>query len=490
MAPPKCALKAVVDGKARIVPNAIVSVVWLASLYAWLSNIIYQATLRQYSNLIVLILLLPSLVILYFAEGVEIAVADLRDKDVDQFNNQSTRRVFIEIQNRDDFFISHRQIFAVANISFMSLLAANVVKTLYVYGYGEVKDWVVQIVNFIFITLLILWLCQVAPKRLAAINSERFLSQAQFLWPLIKYLGVLNIPGPSGFIVSGLQKLSGVTRRKLLPSRSAFFNIASVIHGYCIDQIEVNIAVKEDGSAEINRLYLMMFLNGRRLQVTGESWAGNPPKRFVNKIELCEAWKLPAVEDLKIYEAVLDEIFASAKNNDNSVAQILVREGYEQLNIAQSACCTIPDPDQNAHHDWQIEFLHGLPEGFNDPDRPIERIVCLLYKVSGRAPPGSFYFGNAMDYWTERVISACRKLHFMVKPAAAGNVRMGIQDCEVGLEVTEAKLPVEAARASSLLNKYGYIEYPIQSAVYKINWRSMGVSLRAQTAVPAETVEA
>jgi len=53
----------------------------------------------------------------------------------------------------------------------------------------------------------VLCFCQVAPKRLALLNSERFLAQAKFLWPTIKAIGKLNIPGPSSFLVSLLRLL-------------------------------------------------------------------------------------------------------------------------------------------------------------------------------------------------------------------------------------------------------------------------------------------
>jgi hypothetical protein len=222
----------------------------------------------------------------------------------------------------------------------------------------------------------------------------------------------------------------------------------------------------------------MMFLHGNRKLLSGKSWVSDPPQKFVTDVQLLDAWKLPAVEDLKVYEKFLDQIF-DASRHGSSTGQILTRNGVSALEMDIYATPTISGLGEDLPYDWQIKFLRSLPEGFNDPDQPAQDIVCLLYRVSGTAPPRSFEYGDARDYWAERINSACRRLYFDVSPTNE-TVRMEIQDCEVGLEITETKLPDEESQSSGSLQKHGRIDYPIQSAVYKINWESMRVRVRTR----------
>jgi len=112
----------------------IVFIIWLLTLYAWVSNIIYNALNGIYTPLIIFLIIIPLTFILYLAEGLEIAVADLRDKDASQLANESTREILAQIQPRADFFFGQRQIFVVAIISFISLLIADHLDSFYVYG--------------------------------------------------------------------------------------------------------------------------------------------------------------------------------------------------------------------------------------------------------------------------------------------------------------------------------------------------------------------
>ena len=157
-------------------------------------------------------------------------------------------------------------------------------------------------IHFVFINVLILCACQVAPKRLAIINSERFLSQARIIWTLIKGIGWLNIPGPADWLVKFLKRFFNYTSRKLPPSRASHFNSTALIHGYCIDQRSISLILHQDGSGDIELHYLVIFLHGRRQSITGISKVGPTNARYVQDVKILGAWKMPSVEDLREYK--------------------------------------------------------------------------------------------------------------------------------------------------------------------------------------------
>ena len=109
------------------------------------------------------------MVILYCAEGIELAVTDLLDKHPSQLHDPVTARVLMEVQRLRDFFFAQRQVFVVVIIAFTSLVTTY--QWLSVPGIGIVRDGGVRFwFSLVFTTLTILWFCQVTPKLLAVIN--------------------------------------------------------------------------------------------------------------------------------------------------------------------------------------------------------------------------------------------------------------------------------------------------------------------------------
>jgi hypothetical protein len=452
----------------------VVSGIWLLSFYIWINTIAYQLAKGERTAAVIFVAFLLLSIVLYLAEGAELAVAELRDKDAGQFRDASTREVMTEIKKRDQFFFSQRQIFVVAIISFISIIISTYMEQFYVYGIGTInKPITIGIINFIFINIWVLCACQVAPKRLALLNSERFLAQSSILWPLIKVLGKLNIPGPSDLIVKWAKGILRFPPRKLLPSRPTHYNIAAQLHGYCLDQFSVRIVLHNDGSAEICRDYLYMFLHGRRKSLAGQAKAGEPPRRFINSLDVIEAWTLPAVEDLREYEGLLNRIFNSRQDREQ-LNQVLTENPVQKVDIAgRGFDPIIRKDDESSDNDWEIRFLDEIPERINhSAASPTAQVVCLLYSARGETAPGAFYTGNSEDFWTERISAACRRMSFDVSSEGTTfNVR--IQSCDVGLEHADTRLTEESGRCETALREDGAIPFPIQSAMYKFNWETM-----------------
>jgi hypothetical protein len=176
------------------------------------------------------------------------------------------------------------------------------------------------------------------------------------------------------------------------------------------------------------------------------------------------------VEDLCQYAGLLDQVLAASQNAD--VVRVVQQFGLKPLDIDPDTETTIHKPDDEVLHDWSISFLNGLPEGYNSPESPTEKLICVLYRVSGRTMPNAFHYNGNLDFWTERIANPCRNLQISVE--ADPPARVSIQGCEVGLQNMQAKLESESDRCSGFLRRYGRIDYPIETAAYRVDWQMMG----------------
>ncbi len=196
----------------------------------WVATLWQHAREGSFAEVFSALLVVVLLVVLYFAEGIELAVADLLDKQPEQIRDETVRNVLAEIQQQRGFFFSQRQIFVVTIIAFMTLVVSY--EWIYIPGFGknyELTFWF----SLTFTTLTVLWFCQVTPKRLAVINSEQFLSQSLFLWPAIKRLGMLGLPEPSDDIVRFMEEHSVYRRKRhLRPSRTAHYDTMTHLYGF------------------------------------------------------------------------------------------------------------------------------------------------------------------------------------------------------------------------------------------------------------------
>jgi hypothetical protein len=456
----------------RLLRRFLAWALWLVCLYAWFSDVVIHAWHGQYTDLVVLLLLIPFFLLIYFSEGIEIAVTDLKDKEAAQLGDASMRTLLIAIKSRLDFFVAQQQTLALFVVTLASTIAALGFKKLDVYPFGEIASpFAVGAINFVAISVTILCLCQVPAKRLALINSERFLAQAKLLWPFIRLVGLLDLPAPSEPIIAGMRKMFRFPDRRLPPGRSAHYSTSALIYGYCLDQYAVSIELRADGSADVSRHFLVVFLHGSRKTVTGRMRAGEVDHRIATRVDLMECWRMPAVEDLGTYSSILDEVF-DASRNGRPVVPILLQHHLAPIEDIQLHSQSTIVADLPKTYDWVIRFLEGLPEHHNDPSAPTDHMVCLLYRVTGIAPAGSFTVGNSSDYWTEEIGTVSRKLHFTVT-SGAPELAVAVQSCNVGLENTQTELATEAIGCLPTLKARGFIAFPIQSAVYKFNWDTL-----------------
>lgn len=83
-------------------------VLWLGLAVVWVSTLISLSEQGATGHWFQAGLIVALLYVLFFAEGIELAVADLLDKHPEQLADERLQRLLVELQDRRDFFFSTR----------------------------------------------------------------------------------------------------------------------------------------------------------------------------------------------------------------------------------------------------------------------------------------------------------------------------------------------------------------------------------------------
>jgi hypothetical protein len=447
-------------------------VVWGATLASLSQNGHYHWLLD--AGIILLLLYL-----LFFAEGLELAVADLLDKQPEQLHDARLRKLLHEIQQRRDFFFGTRQVFVVVIISFMSL------RTTYpwisVPLVGQISEhespfWF----SLVFTSLTVLWACQVTPKRLAVMNSELFLQHSAFLWPFIRLIGLLGLPNPSDQLVYLFERFTPYRRKRhLLPSPAAHYNTTSQIHGLALDRLHVEVTVGEGHPATVRKRFAVLFLRGSHSEHSGSQYchAGFSTPPAIRVIGLFTA---SAPERLETIKDALDAIFAGQRPS----------EAFERIEGWPHRVESHLEPDLlrgGQWAKWAIRSFRPLPEAYWRDDELAERtratLVVLLYDVEFNLLEGALvsrYSKTGDEHvWPECVDVPCRLYTINVKTLRATDV-VALQGCEVRLLPRNTAVTEETTRCSqrAIAAHDGKLQvcYPVPNAVYSLRWWHMGSS--------------
>jgi hypothetical protein len=466
----------------RRVRLAILWTLWVFLAVVWIATLAALWTDERQAPAVLAFLDVLLLVVLYFAEGIELAVTDLLDKEPSQLHDALTRRLLSEIQARSGFFFAHRQIFVVVIISVLSLTTAY--SWLYLPFYGRVDSPLATFwFSLVFTTLTVLWFCQVTPKRLAVINSERFLRQSAPIWRAINAISWLGLPDPADQLVRAIQRNSEFSEsRYLLPGRATHYDISTHLLGFSLDRLATEVTIGADGSGEVRKRFLMLFLRGRHASVYGSlgacsSFAGEPT------IHLAGIFLLPAAERIETITESLDPIFESAA--DPNVAN-LVDQWAGQAKVTVS-----PAPSGNGQTaTWSIEGS-PLPESLWPPDAlggstrsdAPPQMVVLSFEVRAQITAGGFDTSGGVDQCAEEMSLPCRRYSISVASrtgaARPEEIRqaVAIGGCDVTFTASGTNMPEESHRvmqSSTATKGVAEIRYPLQGARYALWWRIFG----------------
>lgn len=450
----------------------IMSTFYLTLLATWLQTLAANVIFRNsYTELLTAAGVLLLFYILYYAEGLELAVADLRDKDANQIGDPRTREVLGQMQRLSEFFFSQRQIFVVSIITFVSL--ALDYDALYFAPFGWFDDPRVRFgFSLSFVTLTVLWFCQVAPKRLAIINSELFLRQALFVWPLVRFIGHFGLVAPVEPIVHVFRNWFGYQHeRRLALSFERFYTQAVERIGVAVDSLTVDVEVHPSGSTRIRRRFVMLCAHGAINQFGGIVQPGFSTSSVIRRADIRAFYvgTAPVREDLgDLYDQLDTLAFADAGDTapigSGDLSANLLGDRVKVEGIA-------PVDPSGAFGNWSLRVSTGLPEGAYGPSgEPL--LAIIAFDVFTECAPGVLA-ATGEDAWVEPFDLPCRR--FTLRVTSAGDELLPVlRETSVGLGDIRSPFPTEDRRVRDNLvtdaqGTTKSIMYPAQGAVYRTN---------------------
>ena len=161
---------------------------------------------------------------LFFAEGFEISFAMMYPQ-----RNQMDSEVCRSLQALDaEHVLAQRQVVVVATITILSL--TTVFDWIQIPGVGRVSSPTVMAwLSGLFVTLTVLWFCQVLPKRLAARNAEHFWRLSRWLLKPIVIAGKsADIPAPAENLVALWENIFPASRHESMHQEAATIRVAKL----------------------------------------------------------------------------------------------------------------------------------------------------------------------------------------------------------------------------------------------------------------------
>ena len=458
-------------------------------LYLWISWLIllaiYLTTVFMKGAYGGAVAVLLSLLILYYAEGMEIAVATLADKQEEQIDLPRAKRALQIIKGNTEWFFAQRQVFVVTIVTFMSLMTNFDVIYVPFYAkpfYLEFGEKVSApllgiglnlpfLFTLVFTTFTILWWCQVFPKRLALRNSVRFLHQSALLMTPIRGLGALNLPGPADQLVWLATRYTIFSEASSLkPSRAYYYDTAAMLYGFATDRVLTRVSIRKDGSAIVTQKVLLLFIHGGRTSTTGGMSAAaafsSLPNVNIQSIHTC-----PRPEKLELITPQLDQIF-DGQIPTSSHTRFTSHDPVTTLDQQLTFEPTARGPNQKKVV-WTIEWGKPLPGALWKMNEA-RILVVLAYEVTVEFDPNAF---TKDDYFIWAGELPCRRFSLRVQPHGQTKLGFGLTGCtaEVGRQ-QPVPFPDETDRITQVI-KNGPIsgdlelEYPMQGTSYRIDWR-------------------
>jgi hypothetical protein len=448
--------------------ESILVIVWVTTVASLFAN-------GQAAHLGYAIAIVVSLYVLFFAEGLELAVADLLDKHPEQLGDARLQRLLQELQQCRDFFFGTRQVFVVLIISFMSLKTAY--PWIFIPFIGQVsKHEALFWFSLTFTSLTVLWFCQVTPKRLAVMNSQLFLRQSAFLWPIIKLVGLLGLPNPSDQLVHLFERFTSYRqKRHLRPSPAAHYNSTSQIYGSALDRLHVEITVGDRRAATVRKRFAALFLHGSRAEHSGKMYSASG---FSNSpaVKVVGLFTGAVPERLETIHADLDVIFSGQSAPASSTFTAIKDWPHRIESLLET---DLLRGGQWAK--WMIRSFRPLPEAFWPRDERAEPLsmplVLLVYEVEFELAEGALTSRQSQQgeehVWPEYIDVPCRLYSFAARPLRSAD-SVALQGCDVRLLSGDIALPEETARCSwraiSAHDCQLELRYPLQGSVYSVRW--------------------
>lgn len=446
---------------------------WVALLIVWVATLWVLARDGHLSYVLLAAVVIALLGVLYYAEGLELAATDLLDKEPDQLSNEGSRVVLRDIQARPGFFYAHRQVFVVTIIAFTSLTTSY--PWLYIPFVGRTGTYDLPFwFSLVFTTLTVLWFCQVTPKRLAVINSDKFLVGSRFVWRLIKLVSVLGLPNPTDFLVAiAVKRFDYGRSRQLSPSRQFYYSLSSLLLGSATFATSTVITLGASGAASIERKFLLIMTHGEFGAIDGSLDTQSEFLVFPH-LDVLGVYVAPVPENLNTYHADLKALFdTDAPPPGSGLGANRLPEWAHNVEVhreEQLSC---------ERASWSIEGEH-LPERFW-PSKSIDAAVgrpfaALLYRVRAEVGPDSFPHEQDNASWTEVIDQPCAICTIEIRAEPESNLAVVPTNVSVGLSASGIASPNESAkyRVQTIASRGRLtVDFPLPGSFYTLSWRTL-----------------
>jgi hypothetical protein len=202
------------------------------------------------------------LAVLFLAEGVEISVTMLLDKDAEQIPIQC-RESFQQLVESRDFhnrapeklFMSGRQLLVTIAAVALTFTCEGLSK----HWTPEHAPWIVDVFKFGFPVIIILWFAQLLPKYLARANPVTtyawYFSRA-LIRTSIGIEKMLYIGAPSDLMLQKISRFIKGIGNELRPSRESYYRTSATLRdGKALEKRQVDILIEDDGSIHVTETF-------------------------------------------------------------------------------------------------------------------------------------------------------------------------------------------------------------------------------------------
>jgi len=445
---------------------------WLYLIFTWAIN--------MEGHLIGDIVLILLILLVYFTlEGYELAVTDLLDKDVAQFEDKSLARAIKEITSRKSRFYDAREWIVIILAVFVTLRSDFSHLKLPLSPSATNFQNAHLVFSVLFATFSIVWISQIPPKQLAINNSQAFLTKFKFtfFWPLLKACGIameqLHLHSPSEMIIWCFRNSPIVSSpRRLRPSDVNYFLYGLWIYGYGYHCLRDKITIGREGGGRLVQrgVYYILSAGHREMAkslqfdspaslIRHETWAFNVPLIGEN-----------IADDLRI---TLDLV---ADRDEAALARRGCKKSDERVFFSPVTGKSTP-----TSHAFVIAYPGTLLET-EELHNESATALAIGFEIEFEITPNCFpipprradLVAKTHDSWDQTIGFPWRSYDLEVKLAdstvgalvnSASNDKVVVKDTENQHETQKISYP---AAPSGEIRKH--IKYPIIGAVYYLTW--------------------
>jgi hypothetical protein len=462
----------------NLIQSLVPLLVILILLSVWFTTL--RAEHHGWERFVVdLLFMLGLLVVLFFAEALEIAYTFLSDKNRDELGEPVGK--FIEdMRSQLDLVYEAREWLVIIIIAMITLTAEH--KKIYLPFVGEVHDlsfpvlsWTIPIpsrllsllFSLLFTTLPVIWFAQGPGKKIALSSSQQMIVWTRPVWWIIRKVGIFvkatGLNRPVEWIVgSGVTKRVFSRKESFSPSNTGFFLSCLQRYGFALHHLIIHIQVHQDGSCDVEQKFVLYLVR-------------HPRKSFYRRL---------AFEESEFAQGKFESVSGYKLE---AVGRKYANIGTLLDQIAEGTCPKNVMPSAKKHWDEQEERVKlgdrdiGVRAGFTTWEPvPSDADGAFAFRAEwkGSWKAGAFRVADGVeDDFEVKVDYPCKCFSLKITPDP--EMRMIFTEVIPKVQLLEnahkgEELRLEAALSPAIDGAHGFLsaelDYPLPGANYTYEW--------------------